>query len=77
MQSALWRATKPTNRNYVGIDDTSLILYDEQGELGTDRSLSGTASAPHSGLINLAGVESIWVVYHNGVISIELDRPMF
>ena len=73
-----WRATEADESQFtLELTDTALILYDEQGELGTERSLSGTASAPHSGLINLAGVESIWIVYHDGVISIELDRPMF
>jgi len=73
-----WRATEADESQFtLELTDTQLILYDERGELGTERSLSGTAAAPHTGFLNLAGVESIWVVYQNGAISIELDRPMF
>ena len=73
-----WRGTEADESQFtLELTDTELILYDAQGDLDTERSLSGTASAPHSGVIDLAGVESIWVVYHNGNITIELDRPMF
>lgn len=73
-----WRSTEADESQFtLELTDTKLILYDAQGDLDTERSLSGTASAPHSGIIDLAGVESIWVVYLNGNITIELDRPMF
>ena len=73
-----WRSTEADESQFtLELTDTKLILYDAQGDLDTERSLSGTASAPHSGIIDLAGVESIWVVYFNGNITIELDRPMF
>lgn len=73
-----WRATEADESQFtLELTDTELILYDAQGDLDTERSLSGTASVPHSGVIELAGVESIWVVYHNGNITIEHDRPMF
>lgn len=73
-----WISTEADESQFtLELTDTKLILYDAQGDLDTERSLSGTASAPHSGIIDLAGVESIWVVYFNGNITIELDRPMF
>lgn len=73
-----WRSTEADESQFsLELTDTKLILHDAQRELDAERSLSGTASAPHTGIIDLAGVEAIWVVYHNGVISIELDRPMF
>mgnify|MGYP003339431152 FL=1 len=73
-----WRPTEADESQFsLELTDTKLILHDAQGKLDAERSLSGTASAPHTGIIDLAGVEAIWVVYHNGVISIELDRPMF
>lgn len=73
-----WRSTEADESQFsLELTDTKLILHDAQGELDAERSLSGTSSAPHTGIIDLAGVEAIWVVYHNGVISIELDRPMF
>tara|TARA_A200000113_G_scaffold157837_1_gene142462 strand:+ start:633 stop:1103 length:471 start_codon:yes stop_codon:yes gene_type:complete len=73
-----WRSTEADESQFtLELTDTELILYDAQGDLDTERSLSGTASAPHSGIIDLAGVESIWVVYLNGNITLELDRPMF
>ncbi len=73
-----WRSTEADESQFsLELTDTKLILHDAQGKLDAERSLSGTASAPHTGIIDLAGVEAIWVVYHNGVISIELDRPMF
>tara|TARA_Y100000766_G_scaffold110773_1_gene94799 strand:- start:2749 stop:3219 length:471 start_codon:yes stop_codon:yes gene_type:complete len=73
-----WRATEADESQFtLELTDTRLILYDAGGELDTERSLSGTSAAPHSGVVDLTGVESIWVVYHNDIITIELDRPMF
>jgi len=77
-EQVYWRATEADESQFtLELTDTLLILHDAQGELDAERSLSGTASAPHSGVINLAGVDSIWVVYRDGMISLELDRPMF
>lgn len=73
-----WRTTEADESQFtLELTDTTLILYDAEGELDTERSLSGTSSVPHSGTIELAGVQSIWVVYHDGFITLELDRPMF
>ena len=73
-----WRATEAGQSQFsLELTDTLLILHDKEGELDAERSLSGTASAPHTGTVDLVGVEAIWVVYHDGVISLELDRPMF
>jgi len=73
-----WRATEAGQSQFsLELTDTLLILHDKQGELDAERSLSGTSSAPHTGTVDLVGVEAIWVVYHDGVISLELDRPMF
>ena len=73
-----WRATEAGQSQFsLELTDTLLILHDKQGELDAERSLSGTSSAPHTGTVDLVGVEAIWVVYHDGIISLELDRPMF
>ena len=73
-----WRSTEADESQFtLELTDTRLILYDAGGDLDTERALSGTGSAPHTGVIELAGVESIWVVYNSGVVSIELDRPLF
>ena len=77
-EQVYWRSTEADESQFtLELTDTRLILYDAGGDLDTERALSGTGSAPHTGVIELAGVESIWVVYNNGVVSIELDRPMF
>ena len=40
-----WRATEADESQFtLELTDTQLILYDERGELGTERSLSGTAA---------------------------------
>ena len=73
-----WRATEADESQFtLQLTDTKLILYDGEGDLDTERSLSGTGKAPHAGIVNLAGVEYIWVVHHQGEITLELDRPMF
>ena len=73
-----WRATEADESQFtLELTDTKLILYDGGGELDTERSLSGTGGAPHTGMVELAGVEYIWVVHHEGAITLELDRPMF
>ena len=77
-EQVYWRSTEADESQFtLELTDTRLILYDAGGDLDTERALSGTGSAPHTGVIELAGVESIWVVYNSGVVSIELDRPMF
>ena len=73
-----WRATEADESQFtLELTDTELILYDGGGELDTERSLSGTSGAPPTGIVELAGVEYIWVVHHEGEITLKLDRPMF
>ena len=46
------------------LTDTTLILHDAEGELIRNALLNFSTT---SGTIELAGVQSIWVVYHDGL----------
>ena len=49
-----WRATEADESQFtLELTDTTLVLYDAEGDLDTERSLSGTSSAPHMGTVEL------------------------
>jgi len=71
-----WRLTEADeSRITLILTDTNIELIDDVGGLDTNISISGTGAGMHEGTLTLAGINSIWVVHHNGVTTIEYDRP--
>jgi len=75
-EEVMWRPTEADESLFwVELTDTEVILMDEGGPLDMEVPISGTGRGVHEGLIPLAGVDRIWVIYEDGVTSIGLDRP--
>ena len=67
----------------IGLDlemwltDDAVHLSDGQQVYRTSQPISGAAATSHSGVINLAGVETIWVVLDSGQVTIQVEQPGF
>jgi hypothetical protein len=71
-----WRPTEADESRFtLVLTDTNIELIHDTGDLDTNISISGTGAGSHEGTLVLAGINSIWVVHHDGVTSIEYDRP--
>jgi hypothetical protein len=75
-ESVEWRSSEADESRFkLILTDVELSLVDEGGTLDTSVLISGTGSGSHEGEIYLGGAAKIWVVHHNGITSIQLDRP--
>ena len=75
-EKVTWRLTEADEaRITLVLTDTSIDLIHEGGTLDTSVSLSGTGAGSHQGTVVLAGVTSVWVVYADGVTTLQYDRP--
>ena len=59
------------------LTDEALHLSDGEQVHRTSQPISGAAATTHSGVINLAGVETIWVVLDAGQVTIQVEQPGF
>ena len=59
------------------LTDEPLHLSDGEQVHRTSQPISGAAATTHSGVINLAGVETIWVVLDAGQVTIQVEQPGF
>ncbi len=57
------------------LTDDGLTVQDRAGTIDASRTISSTSSSTHSGEIELAGIEVIWVVYSNGETTIDSAQP--
>ena len=75
-EEVMWRPTEADESLFwVELTNTAVILMDTGGSLDMEVPISGTGRGVHEGLIPLAGVDRMWVIYHDGSTSISLDRP--
>ena len=59
------------------LTDDALHLSDGEQMYRTEQPISGAASTTHSGVVKLAGVETIWVVLDAGNVTIQVEQPGF
>jgi hypothetical protein len=59
------------------LTDDALHLSDGDEMYRTSQPISGAAATTHSGVIKLAGVETIWVVLDSGNVTIQVEQPGF
>lgn len=75
-EEVAWRPTEADESLFwVELTDTAVVLIDDGGPLDTEVPISGVGRGVHEGMIPLAGVDRIWVIYDDGVTSISLERP--
>ena len=67
----------------IGLDlemwltDDAVHLSDGEHVYRTSQPISVAAATSHSGVINLACVETIWVVLDSGQVTIQVEQPGF
>ncbi|MEC9090967.1 MAG: hypothetical protein VYC11_06340 [Candidatus Thermoplasmatota archaeon] len=67
----------------VGLDiemwltDDAVHLSDGQQYYRTSQPISAAAATNHSGVVNLGGVETIWVVLESGQVTLQIEQPGF
>ncbi|MEC8926674.1 MAG: hypothetical protein VYB17_00260 [Candidatus Thermoplasmatota archaeon] len=59
------------------LTDDAVHLSDGEQVYRTSQPISGAAATSHSGVVNLAGVETIWVVLDSGQVTIQVNQPGF
>jgi hypothetical protein len=59
------------------LTDEALHLSDADNYYQTSQAISAAASTTHSGMIELAGVQTIWVVLDGGEVKIQVQQPGF
>ena len=59
------------------LTDDAVHLSDGAQAYRTSQPISGAAATSHSGVVNLAGVETIWVVLDSGQVTIQVEQPGF
>jgi len=75
-EEVAWRPTEADESLFwLELTNTAVVLIDEGGPLDTEVPISGAGRSVHEGMIPLAGVDRIWVIYDDGVTSIGLERP--
>jgi len=59
------------------LTDDSLLMQDHTANLKSTRDISSTGNSHHTGEVELAGIEQIWVVLQDNTISITTNQPGF
>jgi len=59
------------------LTDEAVYLSDQGQAYRTVQPISGAAATNHSGVVNLIGIETIWVVLDGGEVTIQIEQPGF
>ena len=59
------------------LTDDAVHLSDQGQAYRTVQPISGAAGTTHSGVVNLVGIETIWVVLDEGQVTIQIEQPGF
>mgnify|MGYP006165952595 CR=1 FL=1 len=59
------------------LTDDALHLSDVDQAYRTSQPISGAAPTVHSGTVDLAGLDTIWVVLQSGNVTIQIEQPGF
>jgi hypothetical protein len=59
------------------LTDDALHLSDVDQAYRTSQPISGAAPTVHSGTVDLAGLDTIWVVLQSGHVTIQIEQPGF
>jgi len=59
------------------LTDSGLVMQDYSSNMKSTRDISSTGNTHHSGEVELAGIEQIWVVLQDNTIIITTNQPGF
>ena len=61
----------------IWLSDDAVHISDGGQSYSVSQPISGAAGTTHSGTLDLAGVQTIWVVLDAGVVTIQAEQPGF
>lgn len=61
----------------IWLTDDAVHLSDAEQVYRTRQPISGAAPTNHSGTLDLAGIDTIWVVLQSGNVTLQVEQPGF
>ena len=59
------------------LTDDAVHISDSGEVYRSSQPISGAAATTHSGVVNLVGIETVWVVLENGNVTLQVEQPGF
>ena len=59
------------------LTDDAVHISDSAEEYRSSQPISGAAATVHSGVVNLVGIETVWVVLEDGNVTLQVEQPGF
>lgn len=61
----------------IWLTDDAVHIKDGENDFSSMHAISAAAPTTHEGSVDIAGVETIWVVLNAGVVTIQIEQPGF
>ena len=59
------------------LTDDAVHISDSAEVYRSSQPISGAAATVHSGVVNLVGIETVWVVLEEGNVTLQVEQPGF
>ena len=59
------------------LTDDAVHISDSAEVYRSSQPISGAAATNHSGVVNLVGIETVWVVLDSGNVTLQVEQPGF
>ena len=59
------------------LTDDAVHISDSAEVYRSTQPISGAAATVHSGVVNLVGIETVWVVLEDGNVTLQVEQPGF
>ena len=59
------------------LTDDAVHISDSAEVYRSSQPISGAAATVHSGVVNLVGIETVWVVLEDGYVTLQVEQPGF
>ena len=59
------------------LTDDAVHISDSAEVYRSSQPISGAAATVHSGVVNLIGIETVWVVLEDGNVTLQVEQPGF
>ncbi|MBD61190.1 MAG: hypothetical protein CMB03_04930 [Euryarchaeota archaeon] len=59
------------------LTDDAVHISDSAEVYRSSQPISGAAATVHSGVVNLVGIETVWVVLEGGNVTLQVEQPGF
>ena len=59
------------------LTDDAVYISDSAEVYRSSQPISGAAATVHSGVVNLVGIETVWVVLEDGNVTLQVEQPGF